>query len=150
MYVLKDLTCLALGSKKGIMYIFESKNLVTNDYKQSSRTLEKKEIKSIKASRRSNEIDIYFHTEDTLYWLENLSERRKITSQEIEAIDISERGTIVTAAKNDRKNIIEYDLSRQVRSWPYDGEKTMLKCFKDNYLVILTVEKKNDRPGQTT
>ena len=26
----------------------------------------------------------------------------------------------------------------------------MLKCFKDNYLIILTVEKKNDRPGQVT
>lgn len=65
-------------------------------------------------------------------------------------MDISERGTIVTAARNDRKNIVEYDLSRQVKSWQYDGEKTMIKCFKENYLVILTIEKKNDRPGQTT
>ena len=53
MYLLKDLTCLALGSKKGIMFIFESKNLLTNDFKPSSRTLEKKEIKNVKASRRS-------------------------------------------------------------------------------------------------
>lgn len=42
MYILRDLTCLALGSKKGIMFIFESKNLLTNDFKPSSRTLEKK------------------------------------------------------------------------------------------------------------
>lgn len=34
-------------------------------------------------------------------------------------MDLSERGTIITAAKNDRKNLVEYDLSRQVRTWQY-------------------------------
>lgn len=62
MNILQDLTCVALGSKKGNMYIFESKNLLTSDFKQSSRTLEKKEIKNIKVSRRSADIDIYFNT----------------------------------------------------------------------------------------
>lgn len=65
-------------------------------------------------------------------------------------MDLSERGTIIVAAKNDRKTLVEYDLSRQARTWQYEGEKLSLKCFKENYLVILTVERKSDRPGQTT
>jgi hypothetical protein len=65
-------------------------------------------------------------------------------------MDLTDKGTIITAARNDRKNLVEYDLSRQVRTWQYDGEKVLLRCYKENYLVILTVEKKADRPGQTT
>lgn len=65
-------------------------------------------------------------------------------------MDLTDKGTIITAARNDRKNLVQYDLSRQVRTWQYDGEKVLLRCYKQNYLVILTVQKKTDRPGQTT
>ena len=106
MHVLRDLTCLALGNKKGTMYIFESKNLLINDFKQSSRSLEKKEIRNVKVSRRSTDVVIYFNTEDTLYWLENMSERKKIAAQEIEAMDLSDQGSLITAAKNDRKILV--------------------------------------------
>jgi hypothetical protein len=82
MFLLRDLTTLAIGTKKGAILIFESKNLLTNDFKQSTKPLEKKEIKNIKISRRSNtEVDIYFSTEDAFFWLENLSEKRKISQQ---------------------------------------------------------------------
>lgn len=84
MFLLRDLTTLAVGTKKGVILIYESKNLLTNDFKQSMKPLEKKEIRNLKISRRSgSEVDIYFNTEDAFFWLENLSEKRKISQQEI-------------------------------------------------------------------
>lgn len=63
MYLLRDLTTLAVGTKKGAIIIFESKNLLTSDFKQSNKPLERKEIRNIKISRRNNsEVDIYFST----------------------------------------------------------------------------------------
>jgi ATP adenylyltransferase/5',5'''-P-1,P-4-tetraphosphate phosphorylase II len=35
-----------------------------------------------------------------------------------------------------------------LRSWQSEGEKLLLKCFKDNYIVILTVEKKAERDNR--
>jgi hypothetical protein len=64
MYLLRDLTTLAVGTRKGVILIFESKNLLTNDYKPSTKPLERREIRNLKISRRSNsEVDIYFSTE---------------------------------------------------------------------------------------
>jgi hypothetical protein len=63
-------------------------------------------------------------------------------------MDISEKGTAVCCFKNDRKAIVEYDLSRLLRSWQSEGEKVQLKCFKDNYIVIVTVEKKAERDNR--
>ena len=63
-------------------------------------------------------------------------------------MDISEKGTAVCCFKNDRKSIVEYDLSRLLRGWQSEGEKLQLKCFKDNYIVILTVEKKTERDNR--
>jgi hypothetical protein len=39
MFLLRDLTTLAVGTKKGVILIYESKNLLTNDYKQSLKPL---------------------------------------------------------------------------------------------------------------
>jgi len=39
LFLLADLTTLAVGTRKGVILIYESKNLLTNDFKQSAKPL---------------------------------------------------------------------------------------------------------------
>jgi len=65
-------------------------------------------------------------------------------------MDLSNKGTAVCCFRSDRKTIMEYDLSRLLHSWQSEGEKLLLRCFKDNYVVVLTVEKKTERDNRTS
>lgn len=41
-HLTNDCTYLALGTKRGNLYVYESKNLLDNDYKQSTKVFDKK------------------------------------------------------------------------------------------------------------
>ncbi len=41
-HLMNDLTLLAVGTKKGSLLVFESRNLIENDYKMSNKLFDKK------------------------------------------------------------------------------------------------------------
>ena len=63
MFLLNDCTLLAVGTKRGSLFVYESKNLLEADFKQSNKVFDKKEVRNVKVTRRGNETDIYFSNE---------------------------------------------------------------------------------------
>jgi hypothetical protein len=62
-HLLNDCSYLAVGTKRGNLFLYEAKNLLEGDYKQSNKVFDKKEIKNVRLTRRGNETDIYFSNE---------------------------------------------------------------------------------------
>lgn len=60
MHLLNDCTLLAVGTKRGSLFVYESKNLLEADSKAANKVFDKKEVRNVRATRRSNETDIYF------------------------------------------------------------------------------------------
>ena len=57
---MQDLTLMALGTKRGNIQVYESRNLMDNDFKMSTKIVDKKQIKFVQGAKRMNEYDIYF------------------------------------------------------------------------------------------
>lgn len=60
-------------------------------------------------------------------------------------MEVSRSGNILICFKGDSKNIYEYRSGKQVKAHPVDGQKKMIKQFKNNYLIVVTFEKKNEK-----
>lgn len=54
MHLINDCTVLAVGTKKGSLSVYESKNLLDQENKLLNKVLDKKEIKMVKLTRRLN------------------------------------------------------------------------------------------------
>ncbi len=52
-------------------------------------------------------------------------------------------GNIIISFKGDVKNIYEYRSGKEVKIHNADGQKKIIKEFRNNYLVVVTFEKKN-------
>ncbi len=63
-----DLTLMTLGTKKGTILVYQSKNLIENDYQLSTKIVEKKEIRHVVGTKHGNEIDVYFSNEESFFW----------------------------------------------------------------------------------
>lgn len=57
---MNDCTVLAVGTKRGNLSVYESRNLLEHDNKLTNKALDKKDIKSVKLTRRQNETDLYY------------------------------------------------------------------------------------------
>jgi hypothetical protein len=64
--------------------------------------------------------------------------------------DLSNKGTLIGAPKEDNNNIFEFDDSRKIQSWSLEGEKLViynhlclkeLKYFKNHYILMLMAPK---------
>lgn len=68
-HLTNDVTILVTGTKRGNLGVYESKNLLENDFKFSSFTFDKKDnIRSMQAVRRGTDRDIYFANDESLFW----------------------------------------------------------------------------------
>lgn len=59
----------------------------------------------MRATRRGNETDIYFSNEESLFWFENMGEKKRILQSEVELMEVSRSGNILLCFKGDSKNI---------------------------------------------
>ena len=64
--------------------------------------------------------------------------------------DLTSRGTLIGAPKDDNTTIAEFDDSRKIQSWLLEGEKLELKFFKNHYLLLLIAPKINDQSYSDT
>jgi len=52
--------------------------------------------------------------------------------------DISGKGTLIGCSIGDNITINEYDLYKRINTWNFEGDKLVLKAFKNNYLIVLS------------
>jgi hypothetical protein len=93
------------------------------DARQANKVFDKKEVKNVRATRRANEIDIYYSNEESLFWFENMGEKKRILQSEVELMEVSRTGNILICFKGDTKNIYEYRNGKEVKVHPVDGQK---------------------------
>lgn len=94
-----------VGTKRGGLTVYESKNLLDNDSKQSNKVLDKKEVKLVKLTKRMNETDIYFTNEESFFWFENMSEKKRIVQNEVELMEVGKSGNLLLCFKGDNKTV---------------------------------------------
>lgn len=87
---------------------------------------DKKEVRHVRATRRGNETDIYFSNEESLFWFENMGEKKRILQSEVELMEVSRSGNILLCFKGDAKNIYEYRAGKEVKVHPVEGQKKVL------------------------
>lgn len=68
-----------------------------------------------------NDIDVYFSTEESFFWFENMSEKRRLIPNEAEIIEGTADDTVLITFKGDTKTIYEYKGGKEIRSWAIDG-----------------------------
>ena len=73
---------MVIGTRDGHIMKYDCKNIEQMDPKLDKKILDKKEIKLIQAVKRMNDVDVYFSTEDSFFWLESMSEKRRIIQNE--------------------------------------------------------------------
>jgi hypothetical protein len=61
----------------------------------------------------------------------------------VELMEVLSNGNVIVSFKGDLKTLYEYRSGREIRSHPIDGLKKIIKEFRNNYLVVVTFEKKN-------
>ena len=54
LHLLNDCSLLAVGTRRGNLSVYESKNLLEHDSKLTNKALDKKEVKHVRMSRRMN------------------------------------------------------------------------------------------------
>jgi hypothetical protein len=77
----------------------------------------------VRATKRGNETDIYFSNEESLFWFENMGEKKRILQSEVELMEVSRTGNILLCFKGDTKNIYEYRSGKEVKVHPVEGQK---------------------------
>lgn len=123
LHLLNDCTLLTVGTKRGNLFTYESKNLLEADARQANKVFDKKEVRHVRATRRGNETDIYFSNEESLFWFENMGEKKRILQSEVELMEVSRTGNILLCFKGDTKNIYEYRSGKEVKVHPVEGQK---------------------------
>lgn len=104
-HFLYDMTLISLGTKKGMLILMESKSILQYDPRVSDKMVDKKEIKALKAVKRMNETDIYFSTEESFFWFENLSEKRRLIQSEAENIESTIDESVLVTFKGDNRTV---------------------------------------------
>lgn len=97
----------------------------------------------VKLTRRLNETDIYYSNDENFFWIENMLEKKRILQSEVELMEVMRNGHIIVSFKGDAKNLYEYTLGKEVKTHLVEGQKKIIKEFRNNYLVIVTFEKKS-------
>jgi RecJ-like exonuclease len=60
-------------------------------------------------------------------------------------MEVSRSGNILLCFKGDTKFIYEYRSGKEVKVHPVDGQKKIVREFKNNYLIVVTFEKRNEK-----
>ena len=74
-----------------------------------------------------------------------MGEKKRILQSEVELMEVSRSGNILICFKGDTKNIFEYRSGKEVKAHPVEGQKKIIREFKNNYLIVVTFEKKNEK-----
>lgn len=53
-------------------------------------------------------------------------------------MEVSRSGNILICFKGDTKNIYEYRSGKEVKAHPVEGQKKIIREFKNNYLIVVT------------
>lgn len=72
-----------------------------------------------------------------------MGEKKRILQSEVELMEVSRSGNILLSFKGDSKNIYEYRSGKEVKVHPVEGQKKIIREFRQNYLVVVTFEKRN-------
>jgi len=52
-----------------------------------------------------NETDIYFTNEESFFWFENMSEKKRIVQNEVELMEVGKSGNLLLCFKGDNKTV---------------------------------------------
>ena len=77
-HLLNDCTALVVGTERDTLSVYESKNLLDHDAKQSNKVFDKKDIRLARLTRRANETDIYYSNDESFFWFENMRDRKSV------------------------------------------------------------------------
>lgn len=67
-----------------------------------------------------------------------MGEKKRILQSEVELMEVSRSGNILICFKGDIKNIYEYRSGKEVKAHPVEGQKKIIREFKNNYLIVVT------------
>lgn len=67
-----------------------------------------------------------------------MGEKKRILQSEVELMEVSRSGNILICFKGDTKNIYEYRSGKEVKAHPVEGQKKIIREFKNNYLIVVT------------
>lgn len=127
---------MAFGMIDGKIIVYKldkPKNLINSDAKQSKvEGFETRPIKRLLFSRFDQNLHLIYTTDDNIYCLDNLKERRKIDQNGPggDLFDLTSKGTIIGAKNGDNQNVYEYDIKKKLNTWNFDGEKHVFYNIK--------------------
>lgn len=83
-------------------------------------------------SRIESNLHLVYTTDDNIYCLENLKDRRKIdpAGPGGDLFDLTSKGTIIGAKNGDNSNVYEYDIKKKLNTWNFEGEKHVFYLYK--------------------
>lgn len=64
-----------------------------------------------------SETDIYFTTEESFFWFENMSEKRRLYQAEADLMEPTLDDTLLVTFKGDTKSVFEFKGGKEIRRW---------------------------------
>lgn len=94
-------------------------------------------VRSVHLCRVDQNINLYCTTDSNIICNQNLQTRKRFGVAGGSLFDLTAKGTLIGAPKDDNQTVVEFDENKKINSWMIEGDKLELRYFKQHYLIML-------------